>query len=158
MNITGFSLCFDLEYAAEYWLKVLSENPGITEKNVVLAFPWLGIALFTPMALARHLGLSTQDAIDFAHNFVKTETSDLGWDTDKTGNSSPAIIWSQGEGFTHPSLDSAARTELIIKLKFDRMTTTEDHTKYDMPCYGHPSKAPETSAQRELALFDSLAV
>ena len=158
MSVQGFSVCFDTEYALEYWSQLIVDNPHATDRDIVTALPWMGVALFTPEIVAGHLGLSVQDAIDFAHNLVKTETSDLGWDTDKTGNSSPAILWNQGQGFTHPTLDTTARTELLIYLKYDRDCIPADYSEYSVPCYGSPSLPPETPAQKELALFEALAI
>ena len=137
---------------------LLEKNPGMTEQEVVSAHPWIGIALLTPEIVASHMGLSIQDAIDFAHNLVKTEMSDLGWETDKTGDSSPAVFWNQGQGFTHPSLTSATRTELLIRLKHDRPCTPEDYSDRSIPCYGRPLLPTETPAQKELALFEALAI
>ena len=158
MSVQGFSVSFDTEYALEYWSQLAADNPHATDRDIVTALPWMGVALFTPEIMARHLGLSVQDAIDFAHNLVKGETSDLGWDTDKTGNSSPAILWSQGQGFTHPTLNTTTRTELLIRLKYDRDCTPKDYADLSIPCYGRPSLPTETPAQKELALFEALAI
>ena len=158
MSIHGFSVCFNTEYALEYWTMLVEKNPEITEQAIVLSNPWLGIALLTPKTFAEYMGLSVQDTIDFAHNLVKTETSDLGWETDKAGGSSPAVFWNQGQGFTHPSLTSATRTELLIRLKHDRTCTPEDYSDRSIPCYGRPLLPTETPTQKELALFEALAI
>ena len=158
MRIQGFFVCFDTEYALEYWSTLVEKNPGITGREIVSSHPWIGIALLTPEVVGSHMGLSVQDAIDFAHNLIKSETSDLGWEIDRTGNSSPAIFWNQGQGFTHPNLTSATRTELLIRLKYDRSCTPEDYSDRSIPCYGRPSLPTETPAQKELALFEALAI
>lgn len=158
MHVQGFFVCFNTEYALGHWAKLVEENPGTTDQEIVSSHPWIGIALLTPEAVAEYMGLSVQDTIDFAHNLVKTETSDLGWGTDKTGNSSPAIFWNQGQGFTHPNLTIATRTELLIRLKHDRPCTPEDYSDRSIPCYGRPSLPTETPAQKELALFKALAI
>ena len=100
-----------------------------------------------PDSKRRHLGEKTIE-----------ETSDLGWETDKTGNSSLTIAWNQGYGFTHPTLTSVTRTELLIRLKYDRSCTPEDYADRSIPCYGRPSLSTEISTQKELALFEALAV
>ena len=158
MKVQGFSVCFDTEYALQYWTGFRQCNPTLTEEQLIRAEPWIGIALATPDVFAKNMGLSIQDAIDFAHNLIKTETSDLGWETDKTGNSSPAIFWNQGQGFTHPTLTSATRTELLIRLKYDRVATPEDYSNRSIPSYGSPALPAETPTQKELALFETLSV
>ena len=96
------------------------------------------VAIMTPEGMAKTIGLSVQETIDRVHEYFRKITSDLGYDADPTGLTSPVIIWNRGKGFTHPTLDSRMIVNLMHHLGHAPKPTEESHGSAPV-LYGRPT-------------------
>ena len=99
---------------------------------------WVRVATMTPEDLAKALGLSVQETIDRVHESFRRFTNNLGYDADPTGSTSPVIIWNEGKGFTHSTLDSRSSLNLMHHLGHTPKPTEEDYSAAPV-IYGRPA-------------------
>ena len=119
-------------------------NAGLAKSIIKNAKPdevisvWAYVATMTPDQFAKTCGLSVQEAIDRVHESFRKFTSNLGCDADPTGSNSPVIVWNEGKGFTHPTLDSRSILNLMHHLGHTPKPTDQDYSAAPV-IYGRPA-------------------